>query len=202
MNLSAAVRLAASSCTAFVLFFAPCAFAAAPPGQESAAAASAAPAIPGLSFSWAGYFQALAILCFGLALLWAILWFIKKQGGTGLFSTVPSPAMRVENRLSLGPKKWLFIVRCLDKRLVLGVTDAQISLITEVYLTDEELQPPVKKKRFGFRKRTANTEVSAEALQDISPQTQTPQAGGAGEEESSGMASFARHLRKRMGSED
>lgn len=38
--------------------------------------------------------------------------------------------MRIESRLALGPKKWVVITRYMDKRLVLGVTDQQINLLT------------------------------------------------------------------------
>lgn len=111
-----------------------------PPAQS--AAASAATVIPDLSLSWGGYFQALAILCFALAALWILLWFIRRAGNTGIGS---SPSMRIESRLALGPKNWLYVVRCRDKRMILGVSEKNISLISESALTEEELATPAKK---------------------------------------------------------
>lgn len=110
----------------------------APPGVY--APASAAPLatppsatssiLSNLSLSWSGYFEALAILCFALALLWAVLWLVKRHSKGGFFGN--SPNMRVESRLALAPKKWILVVRCLDRRLVLGLTDDNISFLTEV----------------------------------------------------------------------
>ena len=99
-----------------------------PPSVTSSALAGAS----NLSLSWSGYFEALAILCFALALLWALLWLVKRHGrGAFLGNTA---GMRVESRLALGPKKWVIVVRYLDRRLVLGLTDENISLLTEVPL--------------------------------------------------------------------
>ncbi len=117
---------------------------AAPGAYQAGAAGSALPTPPSvtssalsgasnLSLSWSSYFEALAILCFALALLWAILWMIKRHGKPGLFSGSAS-AMRIESRLALGPKKWIIVVRYLDRRLVLGLTDDNISLLTEIPL--------------------------------------------------------------------
>ncbi len=104
-------------------------------------AAASVPAQPGaLSslpdsvISWSGYFEALAVLCFVLALLWAVLWLVRKRGGTLLGGS--SPTMRIESRLALGPKKWIIVARFLDRRLVLGVTDQQITLLTEMPLEE------------------------------------------------------------------
>lgn len=99
-----------------------------PPSLASSALAGAS----NLSFSWSGYFEALAILCFALALLWAVLWLVKRHGRGGFLGN--TAGMRVENRLALGPKKWIIVVRYLDRRLVLGLTDQKISLLTEIPL--------------------------------------------------------------------
>lgn len=105
---------------------------------------------PSSMASWGGYFEALAWLCFALALLWFVLWFIKRRGGVHLPGT--SPAMRIESRLALGPKKWIIVTRYLDRRLVLGVTEQSISLITEIPLDDEaegEENAPREKNSFA-----------------------------------------------------
>ena len=122
-----------------------------------------------LSLSWGGYFEALAIVCFALALLWALLWLVKRYGrGSGFLGG--STGMRVESRLALGPKKWIIVVRCLDRRLVLGLTDANISLLTELPLEDEPgtapgPAAPAKAKNGGAQKAVApaaGKEASAE----------------------------------------
>ena len=43
----------------------------------------------------------------------------------------------MEAQMPLGPKKGLMVVRFLNKRLLLGVTEHQISLITEESAQDE-----------------------------------------------------------------
>ncbi len=80
--------------------------------------------------SWGGYFQALAVLCLIIAALWAGLWYLKRRGGLRLPGM--SNDLAVESRMSLGPKKNLMVVRFLNKRLLLGVTDQQITLLTEL----------------------------------------------------------------------
>lgn len=111
-----------------------------PPAPASAPLAppesgSILPSLPNVDFTWSGYFQALAILCFILALILAVLWLIKKRGSNGFFNSA-APLMRIESRLALGPKKWLMAVRCQDRHLVLGVTEKSITLLTELYDQD------------------------------------------------------------------
>ena len=86
--------------------------------------------LDGAMTSWAGYFEALAILFFILAALWVVLRIVRKRGGG--FLTGGGSAMRVEHRLALGAKKWIVVARILDRRLVLGVTDQQITMLTEL----------------------------------------------------------------------
>lgn len=91
-----------------------------------------ASALPEINLSWGGYFEALAVLCFCLAVLWAVLWLLRRRGGL-VFSGAHTPGLRVESRLALGPKKWILVVRYQERRLIVGVTDKNISLLTEVY---------------------------------------------------------------------
>ena len=86
--------------------------------------------LDGSMTSWAGYFEALAILFFILAALWVVLRIVRKRGGG--FLTGGGSALRVEHRLALGAKKWIVVARILDRRLVLGVTDQQITMLTEL----------------------------------------------------------------------
>ncbi|MDR2488099.1 MAG: flagellar biosynthetic protein FliO [Desulfovibrio sp.] len=125
-----------------------------PPAPYAAGGSTSSPSLPGLSgfsLSWSGYFEALAVVCFSLALLWALLWLIKRHKGNAFSGTLP--AMRVESRLALGPKKWIIVVRCLDRRLVLGLTDERISLLTEIFFesgqaekTQAPSDPPARAK--------------------------------------------------------
>ncbi|CAK7042309.1 MAG: hypothetical protein DELT_02878 [Desulfovibrio sp.] len=80
--------------------------------------------------SWASYFQALAILFLIVALLAVLLWFLKRKGGIKLLTKQGDLAL--ESRLSLGPKKSLVVVRFLNKKVLLGVTDQQITMLTEL----------------------------------------------------------------------
>ncbi len=87
------------------------------------------------TFSWEGYFTAIGSLLILLALLWALVWVLRKSGK---FNFIPRPGafprdgLRIESQLPLGPRKGLVVVRYLDKRLLLGVTEQQITLLQEV----------------------------------------------------------------------
>ncbi len=86
-------------------------------------------------FSWSSYFTAIGTLCILLALLWGLVWVLRKSGK---FNFIPRPGgfprdgLRIEAQLPLGPRKGLTVVRFLDKRLLLGITDHQITLLQEV----------------------------------------------------------------------
>ena len=115
--------------------------------------AANATSVPGLSvpdaaFAWGGYFEALAWLCFALALLWLVLWLIKRRGFS--FSGSSTPGMRIESRLSLGPKKWVIITRYLDRRLILGVTEQQITLLSDLPVNPPEGFEPQGKQDKTF----------------------------------------------------
>lgn len=66
----------------------------------------------------------LALLFLGLALLKRFGLAAKLQGASGGY-------LKIEERIALGPRKQLVVVRFLNKLLVLGVTDSGINLITE-----------------------------------------------------------------------
>lgn len=90
------------------------------------------------SFTWGGYFGALAVMFFFLALLWFVLRFLKRSGSLRYFGSAPD--LQVEGRFVLGPKKNLVVVRYHDKRLLLGVTDQQITTLLAEDLDAEELE--------------------------------------------------------------
>ncbi|MEG2172899.1 MAG: flagellar biosynthetic protein FliO [Desulfovibrionaceae bacterium] len=98
------------------------------------AAASGTSALGAAGFSWGGYFQAVGVLLLLLGLLWGAVWLMRKYGK---FNFMPRPgglprdALRLEAQLPLGPRKGVMVVRFLNKRLLLGVTDHQITLLTE-----------------------------------------------------------------------
>ena len=86
------------------------------------------------TFSWGGYIQALGILCLLLGGLWFAVWAIRKYGKFNFLprpGSLPKDALVMEAQMPLGPKKGLMVVRFLNRRLLLGVTDHQISLLTE-----------------------------------------------------------------------
>jgi len=105
-------------------------------GASDGLAAAAVPA-----FSWSGYIQAVGVLFLLVGLLWLALWAVRRHGG--LFRAVPGAGgfsrddLRMEAQLPIGPRKGLMVVRFLNKRLLLGVTDQQITLLTEQDLDHE-----------------------------------------------------------------
>ena len=105
--------------------------------------------------SWANYFQALAILFLIVALLAFLLWFLKRKGGIKLLTKQGD--LTLESRLPLGPKKSLVVVRFLNKKVLLGVTDQQITMLTE--LQDDEDDAPNTANAADF-KRVLDEETS------------------------------------------
>ena len=95
---------------------------------------TAVPVPPGPVFSWGGYVQALGILFLLMALLWLGVRFLRRYGHFNFMprpGALPKDALVMEAQMPLGPRKGLMVVRFLNRRLLLGVTDQQISLLTE-----------------------------------------------------------------------
>ena len=85
-------------------------------------------------FSWSGYLEAVGILFFMLALLWLLVWLVRRFGRFNFLprpGALPRGALVMEAQMPLGPRKGLMVVRFLDRRLLLGVTDQQITLLSE-----------------------------------------------------------------------
>lgn len=86
------------------------------------------------SFTWGGYLEAVGLLFLLLAMLCIVLWCVRRFGK---FSFLPRPgafprdALTMEAQLPLGPRKGLMVVRFFNRRLLLGVTEQQIALLTE-----------------------------------------------------------------------
>lgn len=95
--------------------------------------ADSTPSMAQSTFSWSGYFQAIGILCLLLAALWFLVWCIRRYGKFNFLprpGALPKESLVMEAQMPLGPKKGLVVVRFLDKRLLLGVTEHQISLLS------------------------------------------------------------------------
>lgn len=112
-----------------------------------ARAAEVAPAATGTAsglgqtaFSWSGYVQAVGILCLLLAALWLALWLVRRYGRFNFLprpGALPRGALVMEAQMPLGPRKGLMVVRFLNTRLLLGVTEQQICLLKEEDVHDE-----------------------------------------------------------------
>ena len=83
-------------------------------------------------FSWGGYFKGIGALFLILAALWGVVWFLRKRGSLPGRGGLPRDSFSVEAQLALSPKQKLVLVRFLNSRLLLGVTDQRITLLKEV----------------------------------------------------------------------
>jgi len=125
--------------TLALLFWASAAWAAS--AATEAPVANLTPPIPG-ELSWWSYVQALGVLFLVLGVLWAALWLLRRSGrfaGMPRPGSLPRDGLYLEGHLNLGPRKGLMVVRFLNKRLLLGITEHQITLLTE---TDPNDVPP------------------------------------------------------------
>ncbi|MGE9986353.1 flagellar biosynthetic protein FliO [Desulfovibrio sp. SGI.169] len=103
-------------------------------GRAAAAPAGQASALGQSAFSWGGYIQAVGILFLFLALLWLAVWLVRRYGRFNFLprpGALPRGALVMEAQMPLGPRKGLMVVRFLNRRLLLGVTDQRITLLTE-----------------------------------------------------------------------
>lgn len=91
------------------------------------------------AFSWSGYIQALGIMCILLAALWFAVYAIRRWGKFNFLprpGSLPRDSLVMEAQMPLGPRKGLMVVRFMNRRLLLGVTDGQISLLAEAPCED------------------------------------------------------------------
>lgn len=162
MNTGITSASATSVLTAFVAEPSGTAARAAP--DVAAAASGAMPegagaiAGSGAIISWGGYFQSLAFLFLLVAGLFVLLWFLKRKGGLKLLTGQGD--LVTESRMPLGANRSLLVVRFLNKRLLLGVTNQQITLLTELPINDDNPSkvPPEMAKCVDF-----NTHLDAAA---------------------------------------
>ncbi|KAF1076466.1 flagellar biosynthetic protein FliO [Halodesulfovibrio sp. MK-HDV] len=96
------------------------------------------PAVPEV-VGWGSYVQSIGILLLLLGGLYGLLWFVRKVGMNKGFRGKKGGerTLDVEERFHLAPKKQLVVVRFLNKRLLLGVTDHQINLLSETEAEDD-----------------------------------------------------------------
>lgn len=84
------------------------------------------------AFSWGGYIQALGAVFLLLAFLWFMLWLLRRYGRFNFLprpGSLPRDALVMEAQMPLGPRKGLTVVRFMGKRLLLGVTEQNITLL-------------------------------------------------------------------------
>ena len=81
-----------------------------------------------------------AALLLILGLIFLAFALLKRYGLAARLQGRTTSALRIEERIALGPRKQLVVVRFLNKLLVLGVTDANINLIAE-HQADHEPTP-------------------------------------------------------------
>ena len=72
-----------------------------------------------------------AALLLILGLIFLAMALMRRYGLAERLQGRSSGSLRVEERVALGPRKQLVVVRFLNRLLVLGVTDAGINLIAE-----------------------------------------------------------------------
>ena len=115
------------------------------------------------SFNWGSYVQAIGILFLLLALLWLLVWLVRRFGK---FSFLPRPgslprgALSMEAQMPLGPRKGLMVVRFLNKRLLLGITDQQITLLSEEQVSLDSQKTDFQKVMETARRQDADGGVA------------------------------------------
>jgi flagellar protein FliO/FliZ len=67
-----------------------------------------------------------------LALVFLVLHLLKRYGPRAGLRVGGGNELKIISQIGLGPKKNLVVVRFLNKILVIGVTDTQINLVTEM----------------------------------------------------------------------
>lgn len=81
-----------------------------------------------------------AALLLVLGLIFLALTLLKRYGLAARLQGRHSATLKVEERVVLGPRKQLVVVRFLNKLLVLGVTDSGINVLAE-HQSDHEPTP-------------------------------------------------------------
>lgn len=135
------------------------------------AAESEAIAIP--EFSWSGYIRAIVLMGLILFGLWGGLYFLRRFGRFGFapHNTITRDSLYVEGQLTLAPRKGLIVVRFLNKRLLLGLTEKEISLITQVDICESaegQVQTRHKNAENDQLAEISATKANGEGANDLS----------------------------------
>lgn len=112
-------------------------------------------------FSWANYFLVIGVMFLLLALLWSLVWALKRRNALPGTTLLSRNAFKIEASLPLGKQRTLLLVRFLNSRYLLGVTDQQISLIKELEdsaetASEPALSNPIKEKIFAEMLKNAS----------------------------------------------
>lgn len=70
-----------------------------------------------------------------VGLVWVMTWVLKKMTSRQALGSTSD--VRIVSATPIGPKKSIYLVDVADRRLVLGVTDQQISCLTEMEVPDD-----------------------------------------------------------------
>ncbi len=94
--------------------------------------AEASPALMSGQDMWGGYFQALGAVFLLLGALYLGFYLLKRYGPKAGLRGFDRGGLKMEGQLALGPKKSINVVRFLNKRMVIGVTETHITLLTTI----------------------------------------------------------------------
>ncbi|MCR4666510.1 MAG: flagellar biosynthetic protein FliO [Desulfovibrio sp.] len=110
-------------------------------GGQSAATSASTETAPLLAdapnYSVGGYIQGLGLMFLLIAGLWFLVRFLKRYGRFNFIprqDSLPRDSFFMEAQMPVGPRKFLMVVRFMEKRYLLGVTDQQISVLTSAPL--------------------------------------------------------------------
>jgi len=77
-------------------------------------------------------FQVAGALLLLLGVLFLALYLLKRYGPKAGLRVFNRGDIKLESQLALGPRRSVVVVRYLNKRMVLGVTETSINLLTEM----------------------------------------------------------------------
>lgn len=81
------------------------------------------------TLNMANYIEAIGMLFGLLALIFLGFYLLKKFSSRTMFGGTRQHQLTIESTLGLGPRKHVTVVRFLNKRMVLGVTDSSITCL-------------------------------------------------------------------------
>ena len=130
-------------------------------------------------FTWSSYISAIVFLLFMLLCLYFLLYFVKKYSKKGMFlqkTSFNSEDLKIENKLYLDNKKCLYVIKYLDKYVLLGATDQSINVLSEDYIfvhKDKEVDKEQNKEQNPEQNKYNNNENNArqefeESIQEAS----------------------------------